>query len=72
VADAVDTDDFPQGDSADYPEGTAPVIEAILADCIDGESPSAGEGDEADTGTTETTEPAEGDATTPTTAASAG
>jgi hypothetical protein len=68
VADAVDTDDFPQGDSADYPDGTAPVIEAILADCIDGESPSAGEGDEADTGTTETTEPAEGDATTTTAA----
>ena len=35
VASAVDTDDFPEGDSADYPDGTGPVIEAILAECID-------------------------------------
>jgi hypothetical protein len=72
IADAVDTDDFPQGDSADYPDGTAPVIEAILADCVEGESPSAGEGDEADTDTTATTAASEGEATTTTTAASAG
>ena len=44
VASAVDTDDFPEGDTDEYPDGTGPVIEAILAECIDGAAPAA-EGD---------------------------
>lgn len=44
IASAVDTDEFPEGDSDDYPDGTGPVIEAILAECIDGAAPAA-EGD---------------------------
>ena len=48
VASAVDTDDFPDGDSAEYPDGTGPVIEAILAECIDGEAPAADEDAGAD------------------------
>ena len=52
VASAVDTDDFPDGDRADYPDGTGPVIEAILAECINGETPATDvdedEGAEAD------------------------
>jgi hypothetical protein len=67
IASAVDTDEFPEGDEADYPDGTRPVIEDILAECIEGATPAADadSGDEADD-TTSTT--AASDATTTTTA----
>ncbi|HEX5946316.1 MAG TPA: hypothetical protein VFY82_08570 [Acidimicrobiales bacterium] len=48
VASAVDTDDFPEGDTDEYPDGTGPVIEAILAECIDGAAPAADDDAEAD------------------------
>ena len=55
IASAVDTDDFPEGDSSEYPDGTGPVIEDILGRCLEGEAPAAGEGDETDD-TSDTTE----------------
>lgn len=52
IAAAADSDDF--ADTDQFPEGTADTIDGILADCIEGEGPAAG--DEPDTGdTTETT-----------------
>ena len=60
IASAVDTDDFP--------DDTQPVIEDILAECIEGEAPAADEDADADDGDTSTTTAAD-DASTTTTAA---
>jgi hypothetical protein len=70
IASAVDTDEFPEGDEADYPDGTRPVIEDILAECIEGEAPAsdADAGDEGDDATSTT----EGSDAATTTTADAG
>ena len=65
VASATDIEDLPGPDddgvdASEYPEGTEPVIEAILEECLGG----SGSGDTSDT--TDTT--VAGDATTTTTA----
>jgi hypothetical protein len=52
-------------DVEDFPEDTQPQIEAILAECIEGETPAADEDEDADTSSTTAAD----DASTTTTAA---
>ena len=62
IASASDIDDLPAGDASAYPDGTEPVIEGILDECLAG----TGDTTEADSDTTDTT--VAGDGTTTTTA----
>ncbi len=63
IASATDIEDLPAGDTSAYPDGTEPVIQAILDECLSGSGDST-ESDSSDT--TDTT--VAGDGTTTTTA----